>query len=298
MSIHCSDRRCHLYRRHTRLLGAPLLAVFLSLWISTAARAQFSVDQGWDLFVTETGTSFAGVPFVGVPLGTFDFDNTFGRGLGVQTVGNTDTIIQRNAVASVPGPAGSLPQTAAPIPIEMVALQLVTVAPTAAFGPLDFYYITLQSARGGPASVGQMTIDFNNVNAPPPQQPVNGTFSSFFDVFFDIREGSLTGPIVFSNDLVLTNSGTPWSHYASTTEYLIDGVNTDLDGNNDQLADFHVISPIIESHPSGAQHVARTLLTSDVAPEPGSLLLLLGPVGTLAAIGARGRLRLRRRIAC
>src|SRR5215469_10819632 len=108
------------------------------------AATTFQVAQGWDLFQTDpTGTTFPGLGnLMGVPLGTFDFDNTFGRNIGVQNVGNTDTIIERDSIAlgAAPGPS---PAT---IPIAMDALHLETVVPVNFNGNgLDTYFVTLQS---------------------------------------------------------------------------------------------------------------------------------------------------------
>jgi hypothetical protein len=122
-------------------LQAWLCAVGLLVSVQTLDAGDATVAPGWDLFATDpTGTSFPGLGNLhGVPLGTFDFDNFFGRGIGVQNVGNTDTIIERLlAATSVSGP----------IPITLVALQLETVAPVNFAGNgLDNYFITLQSAR-------------------------------------------------------------------------------------------------------------------------------------------------------
>lgn len=128
-----------------------LFVVAGALWVAwtNTSRAQTNtVNPGWDLLQTVSGTTFQGVPFFGVPLGSYDFDGT----IGVQDVGNTDTIIQRLTAGTVPSPT---------ISIQMNALQLETAAPTSLFGgPLGLYFITLQSVRGGSASAGNMTIDF------------------------------------------------------------------------------------------------------------------------------------------
>lgn len=257
-----------------------LVAVFAILVLpATQVRAQLSVLPGWDLWTTAPGTSFAGVPFVGVPLGTFDF----GGAIGVQNVGNTDTIVQRLETASVlPGP---LPQTADPISIELVALQMMSAIPVDFGLGVGTYFITLQSARGGPASTGEMSITFNNTNVPPPPQPQNGTFSSFFDVFFDIRLGSLDGPIALSDNLRLSSADNPWSHFPDPNDLLIDGVNNLLNQNN-QLGDFHPIGLVTETHPTGAQHIVTG---TAVAPEPGSLAFLILVVGMLTSICLRRR---------
>ena len=220
------------------------------------------VKAGYDLFQTITpGTNFQGVDFMGVPLGTFNF----GGAIGTKTVGPTDTIIQR--LSDVTAPAGGSGTTA----LIMQALQLETTAPTTAFGPLDNYFITLQSTHGGSASTGTMTINFTNPTPgpPPPTQPFAGTFSSSLDVFFDIHKGSLTGAIVASSDLVITNTGTPWSHYPDPNAILITGVNhllNGVDGSND----FFPIGTFIEKHPTAGQHAVNSAGTA--VPEPSVLL--------------------------
>jgi hypothetical protein len=261
-----------LWRVWVAVLGILLVGLPI-----TPARAQLTVEPGWDLFTTAPGTTFGGVPFTGVPLGNFDF----GPPIGVQATGNTDTIVERQAQASVPGPVVPPSQTAAPIPIEMVALQLVSTVPTDFGLGIGFYFITLQSARGGPASVGQMTITFDNMNVPGPPQPQNGTFDSFIDVFFDVRLGALNGPIALSSNLPLTSDDTPWSHFPAPGELLINGVNDFLNGNN-RLGDFHPIGVVEESHPSGAQHHATVTILA-AAPEPGSFGFLLLGIGVAGA---------------
>ena len=214
---------------------------------SPLAQADPIIDQGWDYLLTDpTGTSFAGVAFQGVPLNVFDF----GPPYGVQPVGDTDTIVHRLAPVTVP----VTPGTAAPIPIELVSLNLRSVSQTDFGAGLGYYYISLQSARGGPASVGQMTITFDD--------PDSGTFGSFFDVYFDIRFGALNGPIVLSSNLLLSSTGSPWSRTPPAGAVLVDGVNNRLNGV-DTSADFWP-GRIVETHPTGAQHTASS------TPAPGA----------------------------
>lgn len=243
---------------------AGLIAV-AALALAGPLRAGGVVNAGYDLLQTEPGTAFAGVDFVGVPLGTFDF------GGGPVATGLTDTIMQRLAPAA--GPSQS-------IPVEIVALQLVSATPVDFGLGLGFYFITLQSARGGPASSGQRTIDFGPEGSP------HGTFSSFFDVFFDIRLGALDGPIALSDSLIVTADGVPWSHEPPPGAVQIPGVNTFLNGQ-DREADFFPIGTFVETTLTGATHA---LETATIVPEPASLAMA-GLPALLGLVAARRRSR-------
>ena len=62
-----------------------LAVLFATLCFPGASGADL-VLPGYDLLETSPGTTFGGVAFHGVPLGTFDFGGT----IGVKNVGNTD----------------------------------------------------------------------------------------------------------------------------------------------------------------------------------------------------------------
>jgi len=102
----------------------------------------------------------------------------------------------------------------------------------------------------------------------------------FFDVFFDIRKGGLSGPIALFDNLVLSSSGVPWSHFPPPGAIEITDVNRFLNGTN-RDADFWAMGPFQESHPSGATHV----VTAAAVPEPGSFSLLA--IGALACLARR-----------
>ena len=117
--------------------------------------------------------------------------------------------MRRTREASNPG-RGPFQDT---IPIELVAMQLASVEPMdlTPFGlsGADTLFLTLQSESGrhpddplvNPPSSGQMTIDFGM-----------RSYESMFDLFFDIRAGSLDGPIVFSSsDTIETTTPVHWS---------------------------------------------------------------------------------------
>jgi hypothetical protein len=221
------------------------------------------VVAGSDYLSTVAGTTFAGVPFNGVPVGP----------------GNTDTIVRRLSDADVT-------VVSAIIPIEMVALQLVSAVPVDFGLGLDSYYITLQSARGGPATFGQFTINYAGVDDHLPDTP-EGTFSSFFDVFFDVRKGSLDGPIALSSDLILSNPGASWDADPTAIQIIVSGLVGNLSANlhtnkiqNSDIhqMDFFPVGSFQETHPTGAVHA----VTGAATPEPGSILLVAG--GVLAAL--------------
>jgi hypothetical protein len=253
--MQCYQFRCPL------ILG--VLGV-LFLWsMPGRSRASDVVASGWDLFRTVSpGTMFGSIPFQGVPLGSFDF----GGSIGTKPTGNADTIVRRLDNA--------LPQDPV-IPVEIVALQLQSVQPIDIGLGLDFHYVTLQSARGGPASLGQMTI---NGLTQTEGQP-HGAFDSFFDVFFDIRHGSLNGPIVFSSNDRIAASGL-WGHVAPPGAVKIPDVNYLLNGT-DISQDFWPITPIVEQGQLTIHMVTHAL------PEPGATVLFCMGVLSLAGFAWR-----------
>jgi hypothetical protein len=124
---------------------AVALVLVLLLWSDSAARsnritaADTSIPAGYDLFETDPAQTvfrfmdktqipanffapgskpFTGdVEFGGIPIGTFH----------TKYAGDADTVVQRKAAASVPG--NGTPSS--PVPIELVQLSLVSMAPIA-----------------------------------------------------------------------------------------------------------------------------------------------------------------------
>ncbi|HME72507.1 MAG TPA: PEP-CTERM sorting domain-containing protein [Myxococcota bacterium] len=245
---------------------ATVLAAFFCLVVSHAAHAStFQVAPGYDLFQTDASTFFAGLGnLMGVPVGSYNF----GGSIGVQSTGLTDTIIQRTGDATPGSPT---------VQLVMDTLQLETVAPTNFLGAgFGNYFVTLQptSPAGGSPSTGSLTVSWDGTG-------LAGTFSSTLDVFFDIHFGALNGPVVYSSNLVLSQSGASWSDLPPAGAVLINGANQFLSGTpGDPTQDF-LPGMFSETQPGGDQHVVMP-----GTPEPSTAVLLgLG----VAAIAVKRR---------
>ncbi len=183
--------------KHARILA---LASLCLLFFQTSSKAQ-PVSLGWDLLTTDPATLIDGFNWAGVPLGTYNF----GGSIGVQNVGQTDTIMQRL------GTSGN-GQT---IPLQVNAMTLVSTTPIDLNG--DLGYLTLD-----PNYTSDGTITINS----------DGTFSSTLDVYFDIHFGSLDGPLDTSGEMMdITDSGN-WMPDAPSDALLIPGVNCLLNGTD------------------------------------------------------------------
>ena len=147
--------------------------------------ASVSINQGIDLFTTPPGGAtrqdFSSMP---LPPGFFDpgsdpFEGTVvfqGQPLGTQPpgiFGPTDTIVQRSAGVTLPGPSNT-------IPIEIVALSLVSVNPitvTYSNGTNpELWNVRVNLSSNAPQPRGSMTIK------PGPCTNEGGTFSATLPV--------------------------------------------------------------------------------------------------------------------
>lgn len=265
-----------------------LLAFILIAAFPSTSQADPLVFAGFDLFATVQRTGVMPIyhhtgfqPFVGVPLGTFDF------GMGPVATFNTDTIVRRLGNATAGSPT---------VPIELVALQLMSVNQFDLGAGNGFHFITLQSARGGPASLGMITI--NGLGTEPVGGQPHGTFDSFFDVFFDIRFGSLNGPIVFSGVERISSFGNPWGHFPEPLTLQIPGVNTFLNGVNRQNDFFPLTAgpngdPCVRVIVENGVTVTHSVCAATV-PEPTTIFLLgAGLAGVAAKLRMRSKAKLK-----
>lgn len=157
-------------------------------FVAVGQAANF-VAPGLDLLHTEPGTTvdWPGqglIPFQGNP-SAIVFACTGGTG-------NADTIVERLNVASIASPT---------IPIEIVALELVSVSPVdIGNGPEDLF-VSLNADLGG----SQMTINGLSTETNP-----HGTFDSTLDFAADLR-GSVSG-FIATQGIILDSTAVPWNH--------------------------------------------------------------------------------------
>jgi hypothetical protein len=174
------------FRHHS----APILVFgFAILVCLPSSRADEMIPAGFDYLSTVAGT-YVNVPGVGpVPL----LGNPNNLGLY-----NSDTIVERLNGADVPDTLGAT----ATVNTEMTKLSLESTAPVNIGGSFFDVFVELNPNT---ATLGQLTLTqtVNGEGAP------EGTFTSFFDVFFDLTLHPIGGgaDIVTPMELPLTGSG-------------------------------------------------------------------------------------------
>ena len=209
------------------------------------------IEPGWTLLETTEGTQInlpeVGLtPFTGVPFGAFNFRaghlGDFGRGLGRRKTSRTDAIAKR----LVPAVTEEIGATIT-IPVELVGLQLRSVNPVG--GPFkdQHVFVTLQSMRGGPQTLGVMAIRFDS--------EAGGSFSTMFQVYFDMRVGSLDSQPLSQRAKSFFGRETTWQRVAPSDAKLLPRINSKL-SDAAQLGSFFPGEILIEAT-NDDTHAAR-----------------------------------------
>lgn len=186
--------------------------------------------------------------------------------------GNTDTVVRRTTDCTI---TLSLLGSICTIQTEMIALSLQsTINP-------------LLLVRESPTlqSRGRLNLTSNGSGS-------GGTFTSFFDVFFEISVNGGANWTPQATSLTLTNcSNSPlpsWSTAPTGSTLLVPGPVGDPLANlhtnkGAGQADFY-ISSVCEEEPGLGVHSA---IPTQVTPEPGTAVLLLPGLGLLGVIRRR-----------
>jgi len=236
--------------------------------------------SGYDLLVT-TASSFdfqgAGglgvTPFVGVPLGTYNF------GAGPKNTGATDTILHR--LGPVTNLADGASQT---INLAMVALSLRSQNQIdwSAFGGIANEYVkTVNLVDTG----STMTIHNSVADLSPLAE--GGTFDSLLNFTFQL-EGVTSGIKSSVVSFSLSQTGATWGHVPLFNCVLINGVNNKLNGS-DHVNDFYTGHG---SHGGPGHHDTIDVNADGVTcPEPTSVFAI-----GLACFAVGGRFARKRRL--
>jgi hypothetical protein len=248
--------------------GIPLLVIFvLGSTLGNSTASAVTVLGGSD-YLTTVEDTFVDFSLLGSPLGLglVAFE---GRPTGP---GDTDTIIRRSGEGQLTGTGDT-----DTVDIELVSLSLQSVSPVVIGG--NTFDITI-GLDGTAPSLGQMDITLDDESTP------SGSFTSFFDIFFEITLVDATTQSVFQtfnglSPLRVESTGN-WTSVAPLDYVAITGTPGDTMANtHDPLTpgyfDFYVDGLVFTAPPdSSAQHAART----SVIPEPGTATILcLGALG-------------------
>ena len=264
--------------RLSNLICGLMITMGLVLQPSSASGGFVNIMAGYDLLVTDSASfDFDGIgpllpiPFVGVPLGTFNF------GAGSVNTGATDTIVHRSE--PVTNLADGASQT---INIQMAALYLQTQnqinwGALAPGGNANEYVKTVNVQDLG----STMTITNSVANVVDPLLEY-GTFDSIIKIKFQLQGVTSLVTTGFI-EKTFTQTGADWSHIPGiSVPLLINSVNSNLNGSN-HLNDFFLSG--LATHDAGdGTHVVGV-------PEPTSMFAI-----GLACMAVGGGFARRRRL--
>lgn len=249
----------------SRQMKMMVLAVCLGTVLSMTSQSLANVNAGLDYFHTINGTSFD----FGGDIGIVEFK---GEPLDPPNLHNTDTIVERLQDAELPHLGSS-----DTIPIEMVALSLVSIEPVKIDGLEPFFDIFIVLDLGSDLlpdtgdetpSLGEMTIRHENNWPDDGMNTAEGTFSSLFSLFLDAlfvpvgqTEPAFTQDI---DNLPLGSEGAMWTHSHDAVPSLPGASNFFLAA----IPNFP-LGLIVEEHPGVGVHTAE-----NTTPEPATIMLL------------------------
>ena len=259
--------------RLSNLICGLMITMGLVLQPSSASGGMVTILPGYDLLVTtdacyEFGPPFGLVPFVGVPLSTYDF------GSGSVNVGATDTIVRRlDSVTLADGECKT-------INIAMTALSLRSrdQIDWSYFGGIANEYV---KTVGVVDQGSTMTIcnDFVDLCA---------TFDSTIKISF-LLQGVTSGATASFGTKTFSMVGLGmWSQYPASSTVLIDGVNNNLNGLDHSNDFFTQVSQHVL--PDGSCHTTQDV-NGVMCPEPNSMFAI-----GLACMAAGGRFARKRRL--
>jgi len=215
----------------TRVL---LLPVAICLLASTCLGDEI-VPAGFDYFVTAPGTT------INVPgLGTVSL---VGRPIGP---GGSDTIVQRMAPLDIV----DRPDATGSSPMQMTLLALKSSAPVDIGGSFFDIFVDLDPSK---IQTGNLTVTQTILGEGIPE----GTFTTFFDVFFDVTVVPAGGgPPLFTIPLEMQLSGTGfWTDDFGGSPFTV-GLVTGRDPQGDTFFGHEVVTP----EPSTAVLMTTALL--------------------------------------
>ncbi len=240
-----------------------VLVALVALGCSTAWAG--TVVLGSDYFHTDPSSTFN----FGGAIGAVNFE---GNPVGP---GNTDTIVQRQADATINGPG---------FRIQMTELSMMSVAPVNIGGSFFDVFVTLDPAELG-RDIGTMSI-MGDVTG--------GTFDSTLNVFFQAHFLNIASPAnsfdVFQS-IQMTQTGAVWGPTPSSNAVIVPGSLGDQTANQHSglgsgQVDFFLIGQATHDSSGQAHHVVDP--ATNPVPEPASVSFIgMGLLGLGALMRRR-----------
>jgi hypothetical protein len=279
-SSHGESGDCGMMRQKMRvalwmgvILGAPALS------LAGPVPPAITINPNYDVVVTASAQLNLGPlgyqPFIGVPLGTFDFGTTPNPPSGppvrgIQDVYTGDTIIRRNSGGTLNSITDSFTTS-----IDVMAVCLKSAQPLDFGGGSQIYYATLDAG----VNSGTMTIKGD------------GTWTNDFEFTVALRPGSKTATPERYVTKEFHGHGL-WVSKPSANYYLsypqLANLHAAIVFDPQADGDFFLSGPAIHDDGNGSGHNVIDIYSS--VPEPSTGLLLLA--GGVAVVWRKRKTRL------